>query len=254
MKTDGVPDDGMPLTQVPKQRLYTECPTPKKSRFATMEAAEAAVRKASFELNKALYTYDTCPCGWIHLTSKLVRVNQVPAATSLALLGDMEFAKIVQDDVKKVAHPDDSAALRHPENLQRWRAALRRFGIEMEKQLVSKSDDKSADAKEWRKRASVVRLSIASTFDECTSLINQVRIENTQKKRQEKDQRHEAGERAIDRLIAAHQIEFQEYLAEECERLGVELPKRIRRYLELERLKSSEQNDVPRETSEADDG
>lgn len=236
------PGGGTPKAHVPRQRLYTECPTPKKSRFATLEAAEAAAKKASFELSKTLYPYETCPCGWIHLTSKPFRVNQIPTKTSLAALGDVAFAKIVQDDVKKVAHPDDSAALRHHENLQRWRTALKQFRYEMQKQLASKSGEKGAGVTEWRKRVSVVILSIASTFDECTSLINQVRIENTEKRRQEKGKRHEAGERAIDRLIEAHQVEFQEYLAEECAALGAELPKRIRRYLELEQLKNAEQD------------
>lgn len=227
--------------EVPQQRLYTECLTPKKSRFATMEAAEAAVKKASFELNKTLYTYNTCPCGWIHLTSKLARVNQAPSATPLATLGDLAFARIVQDDVKKIAHPGDSAALRHPENLARWHRALRQFLHEMELQLVTRSGEEGEGVTEWRKRARVVMLSISITFDECKSLINQVRLENAERRRREKEGRHDAGERAVDRLIAAHQVEFQQYLAEECEALGVELPRRIRRYLEIEDLKGTQE-------------
>lgn len=227
---------------VPRRRLYTECPTPKKSRFATVEAAESAAERASFELNKTLHPYDTCPCGWVHLTSKKQRVNETPTATRLAELGDEAFAKLVQDDIRKTAHPSDAAQLRHPENLERWRRVLVQFRRELEKQLALKVGLRDEETKDWRRRTNVVRLAATSAFDECTSLINQVRIENTARRREEKKQRHEAGERAIDRLIAAHQIEFQHYLKEECEALGVELPQRILRVLELEELRNSQES------------
>lgn len=229
----------MSSSQIPAQRLYTDCPTPKKSRFATIEAAEAAATRAQFELDKTLYPYDTCPCGWVHLTSKKQRVNETPLATRVAELGDEAFMQLVQEDVKKTVHPSDAVELRHPENLFRWRNALRQFRRDLEKQLADKVGLEDEATKEWRRRVTVVRLAVATAYDECTSLINQVRIENTERKQAEREQRHEAGERAIDRLISAHQIEFQRYLQEECEALGVELPKRIRRYLELEDLKET---------------
>jgi hypothetical protein len=225
---------------IPEQRLYTDCPTPKKKRFATIEAAQAAADKASFELDKTLYPYETCPCGWIHLTSKERRVNETPSATSLGSLDGVAFAKVVQDDVRGTAHEDDSAALRHPQNLNRWRLALLDFKADVNRQRASRVSEKGDDVDEWRQRVSVVQRTIAMRLTECRSHIEYVRIQNTERKRAEKDQRHEAGERAVDRLVEAHQQEFQQYLQEECEALGVELPKRIRRYLELEQLESSD--------------
>ncbi|MFJ7023196.1 hypothetical protein ACIQUW_33025 [Streptomyces sp. NPDC101117] len=46
-----------------------------------------------------------------------------------------------------------------------------------------------------------------------------------------KDLRRQAGENAIQRLIDAHGLEFTRYLAEECAAIGVELPKRVRKYI-----------------------
>lgn len=48
---------------------------------------------------------------------------------------------------------------------------------------------------------------------------------------EQKDLRRQAGEAAIQRLIDAHGIEFSAYLAEECARLGAELPPRVRKHL-----------------------
>jgi hypothetical protein len=47
----------------------------------------------------------------------------------------------------------------------------------------------------------------------------------------QKELRRIAGENAIQLLIDAHGIEFSRYLAEECDRLGAELPGRVRKYL-----------------------
>lgn len=216
--------------------LYTECHTPEKSRFATQEAADRAVKTASFELNKTLYTYDTCPCGWIHLTSKKNRVKETPSLTGMVDLTDEVFAQVVRDDVRGVAHAEDSAALRHPENLLRWRGHLRMFQVDLEKQLAKKSGDTSPEIKEWRKRIQVVRMSAARANEECKALIAAYREEKYKRKKEIKEQRHEAGERAIRRLVDAHQSEFQQYLVEECEVLGVELPRNVRRYVELDEL------------------
>lgn len=221
--------------------LYTECPTPKKSRFATEGAAQSAADQAWIALGKRLYPYDTCPCGWVHLTSKLKRVKETPTLTGIAAFSDDAFAQVVRDDVRKIAHPDDSAALRHPENLERWRRFLYLFQLDLEKQLAAKSGDKSDETAEWRRRAQIVRVSIAETRDECKALINQRRIENTEKRKALKEQRHEAGERAIDRLIAAHREEFDRYLVEECELAGVDVPKSVRRHIELRELENEKE-------------
>lgn len=45
------------------------CPTPEKQRFATDVAAKRSIKTGSLALGKQLYMYDSCPCGWIHLTS-----------------------------------------------------------------------------------------------------------------------------------------------------------------------------------------
>lgn len=238
---------------IPAQRhtLYTECPTPKKARFATIEAANAAAERASFELSKTLYPYENCPCGWVHLTSRKQRLNRTPSATPVGALDLEAFAKVVQDDVRGRAHEDDSAALRHPENLERWHRALTAFKSDVNRQRASRVSEQGDDVDEWRQRVTVVQQIIGIRLTECRSHIEQVRIQNTQKKKAAKEQRNEAGERAIDRLITAHQLEFQRYLEEECEALGVELPKRIRRYLELEQLNnhSAEKDTVMEENN-----
>lgn len=228
------------MSKVPGQRLHTECSTPRKIRFATQEAADAAVRRASFEMNKTLYTYDTCPCGWIHLTSKKSRVSEVPSITGLVAVGDEMFEKVVRDDVRKIAHPDDSAALRHPENLERWRRTLRHFQVELEKQLANKAGDRSQDAAEWRKRIQIVRLSTVDILDECRTLIDQQRRDNSAKNRPRREQRGEVGEIAVKRLIEAHQEEFDQYLIEEFEKAGVDLPKGLQQRIELRDLKGKQ--------------
>jgi hypothetical protein len=48
----------------------------------------------------------------------------------------------------------------------------------------------------------------------------------------QKELRRQAGEIAIKRLIDAHGTEFSRYLAEECLRIGAELPDRVNKYLE----------------------
>lgn len=217
-----------------RHALFRECPTPKKARFATQEMADVAVKRSSFEMNKQLFSYGTCPCGWIHLSSK--KTVKAPSLTALGALDDEAFALAASNDVKGVAHPDDMAALRHPENLMRWKRALTVFATDLEIQLAQNAGKRSDELSEWRRRMQVVRISTSGRRDECMALIEEYRTERKAKDRAQAEERAIAGERAVKRLIEAHLLDFQRFLAEECAAQGVEIPRRIQRHIELTEL------------------
>lgn len=212
----------------------TECPTPRKHRFATLEAAEAEVKTASFVLSKTLYPYDTCPCGWIHLTSKRIRANQsVLEGTASA---HPEFMMIVRSDVKCESSEEDSQKLRQPENLARWREELGIFRSELMRQFEIRKQDQSPEMKGWRSKMERVLYSINVRMGEARALINEQRLLSEQQNEEKRQLREDAGERAIDRLIKAHQDEFTRYLVEEYGSAGVEVPRRVARHAELREL------------------
>lgn len=199
-----------------------------------MEAAKQEVETASFVLDKTLYPYDTCPCGWIHLTSKKTRVNQ--SVLDGPASAHPEFAQTVRSDVKSECSEDDSRKLRQPENLTRWRQELVIFRSELMQQFGIRKRDKSPEMAGWRSKMERVLYSINVRLGEARALINEQRLIAEQRRKEQRQLREDAGERAVDRLIKAHQAEFTRYLLEECGAAGAEVPRRIARHAELREL------------------
>lgn len=227
-----------------------ECLTPKKSRFATLDAARNAIRHAQLTLNKTLHPYDTCPCGWIHLTSKqrkaadpvivVVEGEELDAGEELQL-----FAQITRLDVVGKASPQDAAWLRRRENLVKWSDSLKVFQVDIGSQLQARAGDQSEKARAWRKRLGEVQVQLRMRRAEVKQLLIEKHTsryarkggeapevsEEFKKYASEKDLRRIAGERAIDRLIGAHRDEFTTYLSQEYRQLGLELIPRIEKHL-----------------------
>lgn len=224
---------------IPRQPL---CPTPDKSRFATMEAASEAVDRAGFALNKKLYVYETCPCGWLHLTSKKSRAD--PNAKSVLLPGipvdDAVFANLVRRDVVGASTPQDAAALRESENVPRWADALKSFQIDLAAQLAARAGVRDAATVEWRARIAKVQYSLRLRRTEAKQLMQERSLGSMRQDKDYlpgqraklKDRRGEAGERAVKRLKDAHSLEFVTYLQEEYEKAGLEPSPGFAKYFE----------------------
>lgn len=242
------------------------CPTPGKSRFATVEAAESAAGKARVE-GRFLYPYDSCPCGWAHLTSQEPQVASEPdpeVTALVAALGEEAFAYLVRRESRGQAHPLEAAALRTDELVDRWLTALTRIRDDVDAQLQEHAGDRGEAAREWRLRATWTRATLDGRRKEAKRLRHEAGLRRAAAEREAKreahraqqqraaaerearrgdvdyiracrahikDLRRQAGEVAIQRLIDAHGREFSAYVAEECERLGVDVPDRVRKYL-----------------------
>ncbi len=245
------------VSEDPEQQDLPEtiCPTPKKSRFATLEAAQRAADQAGFELDKKLYPYTTCKCKWVHLTSKKA-VAQAAASRTLQEICDLDdeaFGKIVRDAVTARGMPEEAALLRSPELALRWSDALKQFQIDVEMQLAARAGEKDADTREWRKKIAIVKKSIFENRAEARALCARSAVQHRMppspqvrdERRRQTALREIGGEQAVNRLIAAHQAEFNVYLIEEFGKIGAEVPERILRY--------AAQNQAEREGSEQDE-
>lgn len=233
--------------------MSTACPTPGKSRYATRQAAESAATRAQVGVGQILNPYPCLPgCQWWHLTKKPTDLIPDDMATTpedvarIAAMDPAAFQALVNDEVIGTAAMTDRLALREPANLKRWRAALNVLLSDINQQLASSAHPLS----DWRRRAEGYRALIATRIEECRELRVEEHLQRTaDEQRGAADRkaeralnreprgeasrlRAEAGEAAIKRLIEAHQDEFSQYLAQECERIGAHLPKRIQRYLD----------------------
>lgn len=139
--------------------MANPCPTPRKDRYATLEAAEAGARRSEWVFTIArLYTYD-CDCGWIHLTKR--PPDKVPADTApdpaivkqLAGLSAVLFTDAVTRDVRGVLSTAERIALRHPSLLVRWKSTLEWLRLRVDTQLADRADHIGPEVEEWRCRA-----------------------------------------------------------------------------------------------------
>ena len=216
------------------------CPTPKKSRFATAEGAESAARHALPAIGVHLYPYPcTEECGWWHLTSKARRAQQpVPEPTAQQIeavrsLDDAAFRELVSNDARSGAAPLRSRILREPTLSHRWISTIKEIQRDMAVQFAQRAGRTDDTTREWRKRATAFQAALSQRRLEAGRIACGVARNAPGRNASERDGREAAGEAAIDRLIAAHRREFTQLLAEEYERLGIELPARIQRYQAL---------------------
>lgn len=213
------------------------CPTPKKSRFATPEGAEAAAEHASRVLNKRLFPYP-CACGWLHLSSKTALKNPDVGSRTAEEILQMDrrtFEMIVREDIRGSLDEKTAAALRDPTVLLRWMTALEDMRSTVIMQLDTRRGQSGDAVEKWREKASVFRDVLGRRHRECRMLFAEASPtgRGLAPKNAEAAMRSWAGEKAIQRLIDHHQREFTEYLVEECEKLGIGVPARVLRYQEM---------------------
>lgn len=123
----------------------TRCPTPEKTRFATVELAkQRANLRTSLEPHKKYRVYP-CSCGWHHLTTQQeVPVFTAPAETAAELLAlnAVDFRHIVSCDVKNRLGTRARELLRTADVNPRWRSELRLLWLEaLREQDVARDDE-----------------------------------------------------------------------------------------------------------------
>lgn len=212
------------------------CPTPHKSRFATIPAAESAASRQQLAVGSHLVPY-ACPCGWVHLTKERTTAAEPTTADTLFSLPPQEFTAHVRDDVTGRAHPETSQALRSPKLLDRWWDALGVFEYELGAQRAARPPDGTAETEQWRARTARVLVSIKERRAEVRHLRDQVGGSQSSihglplpdGSFSSKELRTIAGERALTRLKAAHATDFCTFLKEEYDKLGVTPGKTLRK-------------------------
>lgn len=205
-----------------------ECPTPAKARYATREAAVSAALRQRLALDKLLTPYECeTACGWWHLTSK---ARTAPAAADIAAvhaLDDDAFRQLVIRDAEYRAPRAHSDALRDPSLLHRWINTLRLLKRDLNRQHNAPGISRAEGAAVAELLAKVTdrhthAAELVAKNGACVAV--PARNADTAKLRAA------AGDLAVDRLIAAHRSEFTDLLIEEYERLGLDIPERIRRH------------------------
>ena len=151
------------------------CTTPHKKAYTTHNEAEHQRTTDGLRYGTALYTY-RCICGNWHLT----RHNTEPPAYAhpapedvarLQHLDNTAFTDLVDADTKKTATLADRLALRHPNNLTRWRWALRNLRTTVTKQLATNPTAPNAQA--WRTKAELYRDALNLALAECQHIRRQ---------------------------------------------------------------------------------
>lgn len=221
------------------------CPTPTKTRFATLSAAQSAADRAGFVFQKTLHPYDDCPCGWIHLTSKGTKDNRRESLLSNGPVDDLVFALVVRDDVMGRCAAQDSEILRTPEHMVRWSDALKTFQVDLSAQMAERKGIYGSETQAWRKRMRAVERALREKRAEAKRLMYETYTLNPQNKRPKsqndnKKQRVAAGDRALQRLKEAHFEEFMTYVAEEYIADGLPLKGNITQYTPKEKEKEKE--------------
>jgi hypothetical protein len=198
------------------------CPTPKKQRFATMEAAQAVADRASFALRKTLIPYDNCSCGWIHL-SKERKTVQTEMLTGDGPWDDETFAVVTRADVMDQAAPADAARLREGATAIRWANALKTFQVDISAQLAARAGLRDPEVVAWRRRLGRVQGVLRQRRAEAKQLC--IDHYANKPKDPEAELSKSASWRARERLVEAHMIEFMGYVVKEFEAVGLEPPR-----------------------------
>ncbi|WNI19150.1 hypothetical protein [Actinacidiphila sp. ITFR-21] len=244
----------------------SKCPTPGKARYATRVGADVAARRVQIAVGRILNPYQCNPsCGWWHLSKKpstVIPADAVADPETLARLTAMagpDFHLLVAEEARERCALGERIAIRDPALLQRWRGALGALIHDVNEQLAR---GLNPDV-EWRRKTTAFKDCLESRRAECAERRRASGEAEAAERHEEAEARKaeraaerrppqgeanrlraEAGQAAIGRLIQAHHPEFTRYLAEECQRVGGELPARVRRYLD-------QQDSPPHTTSPA---
>ncbi|WP_322501790.1 hypothetical protein TR631_33710 [Streptomyces rochei] len=228
----------------------TTCPNPGKSRYATRLAADNAAQRVDLRAGLQLRAYE-CVCTWWHLTKDPAQELINPADASphvierLVSIPDIDFREIVAADIRGAGDPDERAALRHRRNHRRWKEQLGELIADIETQLRDRRASPIPTDPEWRRRATAYRDRLVLRLTECRRLRAEAHEEEMRRgdaRRRDAERaaemgatpkklRAEAGEIAVDRLVTAHREEFERYLVEEYQALGLTIPPRFEKWV-----------------------
>jgi hypothetical protein len=209
----------------------SDCPTPHKLVFASREAA---VAKANVQ-NKEFHPYQ-CQCGSWHLTMRRTIAATVDPelVRAIADLGEKDFALLVDAELRLRATPEEAAALRTPENVERWAGQLSRFRFDVQGDMTRSKGRTDPEAVR-RRAAQVKRLGVLHA--------RRIEVKAIQRRVREEEARERARKKASDeprrlaaaaffaakeRLIRAHWDEHEKYLKEELEARGLAARPRTR--------------------------
>ena len=146
------------------------CTTPWKRVYDTRPDAEFARTEDGIRYGTALFPYE-CICGKWHLSRSTDQ--DLPAyepadpanVARIRVLTGGAFMRLVDSDAKNTASIADRLALRHPDNLTRWRWALKSLHAKVSRQLVE-----NPQACEWRTWAEHYRDTLDMRLTECRRL------------------------------------------------------------------------------------
>lgn len=164
--------------------MTRRCPKPYKRRYTTFdEAADAAVTDG-LTYGNALFPYQ-CLCRDYHLSKDVS--GQIPThqpanperVATLRALSATAFAHLVTADTRNTATIPDRLALRHPDNLTRWRWALKALRTDITRQLAARTHDTPTN-RTWRPRAEAFRDTVDMRLAECQRLRTGINPTRTQ--------------------------------------------------------------------------
>ncbi|KIF66245.1 hypothetical protein HY68_36665 [Streptomyces sp. AcH 505] len=145
------------------------CPTPWRIGHPTYQAADRQRITDHFLHQATLHPYK-CRCALWHLTRNLNeelptdQEAQPQDVARLQTLSATDFTDLVDADAKKTATAADRLALRHPDNLTRWRWSLKTLLRDVHKQLAT------TGTKDWEKKAHLYEDVLAYRLIECQAL------------------------------------------------------------------------------------
>jgi hypothetical protein len=150
------------------------CPKPYKRQYTSHEEAHDAAIADSLQYGNGLFPY-RCLCRAWHLTKD--HRAQLPTfqpanperVAALRALSAAAFAHVVTADTRNTATVADRLALRHPDNLTRWRWTLKNLRTDITRQLAARTDDTPAN-RDWRPRAEAFRDTVDMRLAECQHL------------------------------------------------------------------------------------
>ena len=153
-------------------------------------------------------------------------MSQEERAQYLATAEEDDFLDAVEADLEDDA-PALRAALSHPLVCHRWFDALKVRLVDIQNQLNARrpvgriSDDEYREYRDWQRRAVRYQQAVLETRAVAKRAVQDAsRIDNAAKAEKAAGSKS-ASNRAIDRLIAAHPDEFQQYIDDERDALGV---------------------------------
>lgn len=148
------------------------CTTPHKQSYDTRDEAEFQSVEDGLRYGTALYPYQ-CVCQKWHLsryTDQNLPAYEQPDPENVARIRGLdaeEFAALVDADAKNTIGVADKLALRHPDNLTRWRWALKAIHGKVCRQLA---EVRAFSDPNWRYRAEIFRNKVETRLLECRRL------------------------------------------------------------------------------------